>query len=512
MKKLLLFSLLLASVSEAKLLTIIHTNDLHSYFIGYQDGRGGYARVKSKIDELKAESQSKGIDTLILDGGDFGEGTSFFLSNDGSDTIKALEIFGTEASVLGNHDYMQGGNILAQQITKANVKTKIISANLIQTPEMGLQDLIKPYADFEKSGIKIRVIGLSTMEPHFQYAISPGLIDDPIKHAIQQSEQAKKDGRDLVIALTHLGVMFDRMIVQNTKHIDLVVGGHSHTRLDEALYQKNDNKKPVPIVQAASHGLVVGKILIDYKDDGTMQIVEYKLFDIKAPMPEEQQMVNFVEQAKEHRNALFGGRFDDVIGYSDIKLSGYEDGHAVLKKTCWGEHMARIAAQSSKADIGVHMAFFEGMMIPPGPIKLGDLVDNFPHIRRIGDMGWEISSFEISGKNLIKLLKGILAIKNQMGFSFHGLDYNYVRLPENVPYVGGVTYSWALKINGKRIDKNKKYRIAFPNEVAHAVRLSLPDKLQKIFPGLEQSGKFFWTEMENYVKVNSPIKCLTREF
>src|SRR5665647_280020 len=117
MKNLIGLLLIVFSMSSyAKLLHIIHTNDLHSYFTGYADGRGGYARIKAQIDELKNEDKKKNIATLVLDGGDFSEGTSYYLANEGANSLKALDIFQTEISVVGNHDFLLGGKALANQI------------------------------------------------------------------------------------------------------------------------------------------------------------------------------------------------------------------------------------------------------------------------------------------------------------------------------------------------------------------------------------------------------------
>lgn len=492
---------------HAKLLHIIHTNDLHSYFTGYADQRGGYARITSKIEELKQESKNKNIPTLVLDGGDFGDGTSFFLANEGVNSLKALEVMQTEVSVVGNHDFILGGKALANQIRKANVSTQIVSANLVGTPDMGLEGLVKPYADIEKQGMKIRVIGLTTAEPQYQYSMSPGFVNEPILVGNIQAAKAKSEGKDLVIALTHIGSSFDKLLVQSSTDIDLVVGGHDHNRMEEALMIKNRNKKIVPIVQAASHGLVVGSLMIDVKNNHQIEVVEYKLIDIAAPMDEDDYMNQFVHETERDRNQLFESRFDEPIGTSEIKLTGYEDGHPVLQKSCWGENMAKMSADSTGADIGVHLSFFEGVTIDPGVITFGNIVDNFPHVTAHGDPGWEISTFEMSGKNLKMLIRAIAALKSQAGMSFYGIKFKSIGI-DNIPYVGGINYSFNFKVNGKLIDKNKKYTLAIPAEIAHAVKILLPKKVQKIFPALNMSGKFYWKEMENYVKKNSPIKCL----
>lgn len=495
--------------SQAKLLHIIHTNDLHSYFNGYADGRGGYARIKAKIDELKENDRKKGIATLILDGGDFSDGTSFYLTNEGANSLQALDIFQTEVAVVGNHDFLLGGKALANQIRRAGAKTKIVSANLMPTPEMGLTGLIHPYADIVKDGIKIRVIGLTTAEPEFQYSMSPGFVNEPIAVGNIQAGMARIEKQDLIIALTHIGTFFDKLLVQSSTDIDLVIGGHDHKRLEKPMMVKNRNKKLVPVVQAASHGLVVGSLLVDVKENHQVDVVEYKLIDIATPMEEDALMSQFVADTEHDRNELFGGRFDEPIGYSEVKLTGYEDGHPVIENSCWGQNMAKLSAEAAGTDVGIHMAFFEGVTIAPGVITFGNIVDNFPHVSEMGDPGWKIGTIEVNGKALKTIIRAIAATQNQIGMSFYGVKFNSVGL-DNIPYIGGFNWSFNFKVNGKRVVKNQKYTIAMPAEIGNAVRLTLPKKVQAIFPEFKTTDKFYWNEMENYIRKNSPIKCLPR--
>lgn len=500
----------LMSSAWSKQIYIIHINDLHSYFRGYFDGKAGYAKVKVKIDELKADAIKKGFEPLILDGGDFGEGTSFFLSDNGADTIRALELFGVEASVIGNHDHLLGGSVLAKQIKKANVTTKMLSANIVASPQMGLDGLMFPYADFVKNGLKIRVVGLSTNEPHFQYMLFPenGHIDDATEVGNQYADAARADGKDLVIALTHIGVSKDKVLAKSSKNIGVIVGAHSHTKLEKAVMVKNLNGKDVPIVQAWAHGLTVGHLIVDVKEDGSTDLIEYELHDIIAGMPEDPSILNFVEKAEANRNLIFGGRWDESLGTSEIPLTGAIDGHAQITKSCWGRHMARISKEATGADIGVHLAFFEGMEIQPGPIKFGDMVDNFPHVRNFGDPGWEISTFKMKGQLLVPFFKALLALKTQVGFNFDGIKYSFVRIPDEIPKWGGITYAWKFRINGELVEKDKEYVVAFPTEVAYSLKAMVNDEVRKIFPDWKTSGKFYWPEMEKYVRAHSPLRCL----
>lgn len=511
MKNLVVLGLLLASFSShAKLLHIIHTNDLHSYFKGYKDGRGGYAKLKTRIEEMRADSLSKGIEVLQLDAGDFGEGTSFFLSKEGSASVEALGMLGTDISVIGNHDHMLGGKILGEQIRKANVKTKFLSANLVATPEMKLGGVVFPHADIERAGVKIRVIGLSTAEAHFQYPLLPGLILPPVAIGDEKANTARKEGKELIIALTHIGQSKDVELVKKSSEIDLIVGGHSHDRLEEVRYEKNKKGKLVPIVQAGAHGLVVGDLLLDVKDNGSFEIVRYKLHEILPPITEDSQMAEFVQEAADDRNQYFGGRWDEVIGETLIPLSGYKNGIAPSGSSCWGEHMARMSQEATNADLSLHLTQFEGLSLEPGKITFGDMIDNFPHFRNYGDPGWEISTIAVDGKALKIILKGIINLK-QFGINFYGVNYRLFKIPGFIPYIGGYQYAFALRVKGKKIDNKAKYTIAFPSEVGHAIKLTIGEAAKKVMPDQKNTGHYYWEVMENYIKANSPIQCMSQK-
>ena len=508
MKKLIFGLCLVASLSaEAKLLQIIHTNDLHSYFKGYKDGRGGYAKLKVKIDELRARAQSQGIEVLQLDGGDFGEGTSFFMSREGSASIEALGMLGTDIAVIGNHDHMLGGKILSEQIKKANVPTRFISANLVQTPEMNLGNLVTPVADISKAGISIRVIGLSTAEAHFQYPLLPGFILPAVPVGVALADVARKNGKELVIALTHIGQKSDINLAKKSSEIDLIVGGHSHTRLEEVLYVKNKKNKNIPIVQAGSHGLVVGSLLIDLKDDGSLEIVDYKLHEILPPMEEDQKMAHFVTEATHDRNQYFGGRWDEIIGETLIPLSGYKNGMNPTKASCWGEHMAKMSQEASGADLAIHLAQFEGLALEPGQVTFGDMIENFPHFRNYGDPGWEISTIQVSGKALKIILKAVINLQD-LGVNFYGMHYRAFKIPSFIPFIGSKQYAYGLRVNGKKINNKTQYTVAFPSEIGHALKLTLPKAARKHIPELKNTGEYYWHVMEEYLKTNSPIQCL----
>jgi 5'-nucleotidase len=473
--------LFFSQTAQCRLLQIIHTNDLHSHFTGYNDGRGGYARVMAKIKEIRASAREKNIEVLQVDAGDWGEGTAFFHGHEGVDSLKALEMLGAEVATIGNHDHLMGPNALSKMLRAADIKTKFVVANLVTTPEMELDNLLSPSMDLERGGIKIRIIGLTTPESWFQYSMFPGKVSSPYSIGESLAKKAKADGRELVIALSHLGLYADESLAANSSHIDVIIGGHTHTRLSKVDYIKNRAKEYVPIVQASGHTLAIGSLLIDLKDDGEVDVVEYKLHDINDSIKPDSRMQDFVESAITRRNQNFENRWDEVLGESKVSIAGYANAHPVYRTSCWGWHFATAARKITGAAVGIHLSPFEGLAKQPGPVTFGDVVDSFPHVRKFGDPGWEIVTTTIPA---LKLRAAMYWVSRKgYGVTFSGLGYKDI--PE---------------------DDKGVYTVAFPAEVALAIQRSFPAYRQYL-TGLKHTGKYYWPVMMDYVKDNSPLKC-----
>lgn len=498
-----LFILLLSLLSLpafAVKFQLLHTNDLHSYFEGTRNGKGGYARLKALADKLKEKARSQGMKTIFLDGGDFGEGTSFFMANEGVDALGMLDALGIDVAVLGNHDYMQGGFELARQMDKAKLKAKIVSANLRGEWLMGLRGKIPDLVTIDLDGVKVGVFGLSTAEAHYQYPIlNPGMILPPKLLVKPMEVKAKLKKVDFLIALTHIGFAKDQAIVKDSKRIDLVVGGHSHTRLQEPLFQKNKNGKEIPIIQTGANSMALGEMIIDVDPaSGKHQFLSYQLHDVTHDMPSDPQVENLVELAKVHREEYFGRDMEEIIGESLFNLSGSVDGIGKKTSSCWGSHLARMTLDSVKADVGLHVAFFEGEAIPRGPIRYVDMIDNFPHFREFHDGGWEIVTVKLNGFLLKKVFETVAAKPGHLGMNFAGVS---------MPKAREDAKGYQFKINGKKINPLKDYRLAMPSEVIHAVEATVPWLKGILYTGRRYTGVRYWEKLEEYIRANSPMSC-----
>ena len=257
--------------AEQKLIkiSILHTNDVHSHIFpfgpnqGKKSLKGGIARRASLIQKLRAENPN----TLLLDAGDIFQGTPYFNYFGGELEFKLMSMLGYDAATIGNHDFDNGIEGLYAQLP--NAKFNFLSANYDFKNTL-MQGLVSPYKTFEKSGLKIGVFGLGI---ELQGLVSANAYKetkylDPIEMAQDMSRILKtEEACDLVICLSHLGYSYenphkisDLKLAKSTENIDLIIGGHTHTFLNEPTEVINSAGKTVLVNQVGCYGLFLGKV------------------------------------------------------------------------------------------------------------------------------------------------------------------------------------------------------------------------------------------------------------
>lgn len=477
---LLAFIFAFAPVHAARV-QILHTNDLHSYFEGTRAGQGGYARLKTLVDRLKAEGMANGLETLFIDGGDFGEGASFYVADNGAESIRMLGRLGVDVTVIGNHDTMQGGAGLADQIRRAGVKTEILSANLNAELARSLQGLVKPFSVKTVGGKRIVIAGLTTSELHYQYPVlNEGKILNPLSRIGFIETEARKANADVVIALTHIGLKLDKDLVQRSRDIDLVVGGHSHTRLEKEVLVRNRRHQRIPIVQAGAHSMGLGQIILDIPDRGRPTMVSYKLHSITPALPADPIVSASVNHAKNLRQNYFQRDWNEEIGSAEFPLHGHVAGNNPVRASCWGGHIAQVSREATDSDVGIHVSGFTGETIPAGPITFGDLIENYPHFRVFGDRGWTLAKVRLSGA----VINGLSAFMRTHS-SRYGLNLSF----------------------RTRIENTKTYTMAFPGEMSWALEQIAPILKGHINGRVVQTEAALWESLEIYIRARSPLSC-----
>ena len=273
MKKLFLGICLLASflatdAAAQRRLTIIHVNDTHSHLeperSGAFVGRGGAIERAAYRDSVVKADGNRNV--LFLHAGDFSQGTSYFSTLGGDIEIDILNAMEYDCVTLGNHEFDNGVDELARRLS--NLKCHVVCANYDFTG-LKLSEYVRPYVILKKAGMKIGIIGLMpNITKLVAKSVSEKITSFDNAEVVNKWADYLKNGKkcDLVIVLSHIGFTdeeyVDPYLVSQTRNVDLVVGGHSHTYLDEVYYGKNLDGQPVPIVQDGEWGLNVGNMKI----------------------------------------------------------------------------------------------------------------------------------------------------------------------------------------------------------------------------------------------------------
>jgi 5'-nucleotidase len=242
-------------------LVILHTNDTHSQVEPTHNNMGGYARRMGVIEKIRAVEKN----VLLVDAGDFSQGTAYYNFFNGRVEIDALNRMKYDAVTIGNHEFDNGLDTLATILENNTIPLISSNYNFQNTPLAGK---VKPYLVVEKGGLRIGIFGLGVNPAGliFERFYRGMVYSDPIVCADSISKILKDKMKcDLVVCLSHLGVdaekndITDYHIARSSEHIDVIIGGHSH----HILTQHSENNrlgKPVIIAQMGRTGEYLGRI------------------------------------------------------------------------------------------------------------------------------------------------------------------------------------------------------------------------------------------------------------
>lgn len=258
------------STLETKHITILHTNDVHSHIDPFpadhprNANMGGVARRANLIENIRKENPN----VLLLDAGDIFQGTPYFNYYGGELEFKLMSMLNYDLATMGNHDFDNGLEGFYAQLPHA--KFDFVSANYDFKNTM-LDGIVKPYKTFKKGGIKIGVFGLGVE--------LEGLVDkknyketvykSPVETAQEMTRILKTQEKcDLIICLSHIGYDYkndqnrisDLKLAAQTKDIDLIIGGHTHTFLDKPTIVKNLDGIDTLVNQVGCYGINLGRI------------------------------------------------------------------------------------------------------------------------------------------------------------------------------------------------------------------------------------------------------------
>ncbi|MCA6422919.1 MAG: metallophosphatase [Flavobacterium sp.] len=265
--------------ADTKHLTVLHTNDVHSYIDPFpanhpkNPNMGGVARRAALIESIRNENPN----VLLLDAGDIFQGTPYFNYYGGELEFKLMSMMKYDLATIGNHDFDNGIEGLYKQLP--NAEFEFVSANY-DFKNTIMDGYVKPYKILDKNGIKVGIFGLGIK--------LDGLVDkknyrettynNPLEVAQDMSRILKQEHKcDLVICLSHIGYKYkdepdkisDTKLAGLTKNIDLIIGGHTHTFLDKPTVLKNIDGQDVLVNQVGCYGINLGRIDFYFHNDAS---------------------------------------------------------------------------------------------------------------------------------------------------------------------------------------------------------------------------------------------------
>lgn len=457
------------SFAAEKLVTIVHTNDLHSHLQGFppeidyrpfQDGPdktlGGWARVASVLSDVR---QKRANPVLVLDAGDFSMGSLFhMLTREEAFELRLLKAMGYDATTLGNHEFDLKPSGLAAMLraAKANngLPQVVFSSAVFDSSKPELKSLedafaeaqVSPYTVFERGGLKIGIFGLfgkSAME--FSPFAKPLTFSDPLRTAAEMVRILRDDKKvDLVVCLSHGGLhpdpnhSEDEILASRVNGIDVIISGHSHTKLDRPIIVGD-----TIIVQAWCYGGQVGILDLVVADD-KVKLKSYTPVAIDSQIQADAEIQNMIDSFKHRLDHVFLSRFglayDQVIAETrwDLRLAAEEAtlGNLVADSIRWAvnradydpadpQSLVRVAVESNGL---IRDDLIKGAS---GKITVGDLVRSFPMGIGMDDsMGYPLISFYLYGyeiKRAMEILTSVRPLKHNDDYYLQvsGIKFTY---------------------------------------------------------------------------------------
>ncbi|EMH5180840.1 bifunctional UDP-sugar hydrolase/5'-nucleotidase UshA [Serratia marcescens] len=509
-------------------ITILHTNDHHGHFWQNDHGEYGLGAQKTLVDGIRQDVAAQGGSLLLLSGGDINTGVPESDLQDAEPDFRGMNLVGYDAMAIGNHEFDNPLSVLRQQEKWATFP--LLSANIYQKSTG--QRLFKPYALFDKQGIKIAVIGLTTDDT--AKIGNPEYFTDmefrvPAQEAKQVVEQLRKDEKpDVIIAATHMGHYDNGEHGSNapgdvemarslpTGYLDMIVGGHSQ----DPVCMAGDNRKQVDyvpgtpcspdrqngtwIVQAHEWGKYVGRADFEFRN-GELKLVHYQLIPVNLKKKVEKadgtsERVYYTQQIAEDSTMMKlltpfqekgKAQLSVKIGSVNGKLEGDRSKVRFVQT-----NLARVmlAAQRERADADFAVMSGGGVR---DSIESGDIT--YKNVLKVQPFGNTLVHVDMTGSEIEQYLAVVANMKPDSGAYAQFANVSLVADGKGVSEV---------KINGQPLQADKTYRMATLN--FNALGGDGYPKLDGL-PSYVNTGFIDAEVLKQYIEKHSPLDAAAYE-
>ncbi len=478
------------AADSTKQIDVLFTHDTHSHLDsfstivnGKQEKVGGFAKIKTLINEKKKEDP----DTLILDGGDFSMGTLIQTVYDTEAAeLRMLGYLGYDVTTLGNHefDYRSKGlaNMLKAAKSSGETLPEIVVCNVDweSMEKAGLSDGqkqiqsafetygVKDYVMVQKGDVKIAVVGVFGKDALECAPTCELSFKDPIEAVKQTVEEIRKNEEaDMIACVSHSGTWDDEnksedeLLAKAVPDIDLIISGHTHSELPEAIQHGNTY-----IVSCGEYGRNLGSLSMTQNSDGRWDLSSYELIpvseDVEADQETQKQIDALMDKVDTNYLADFGYTRKEVLAENDIEFNSLEEMETKHEELNLGDIMSDAyvyAVENSEyydgdpVDVAVVPSGTVRDTYTKGDITVEDVYNSFSlGIGRDGVAGYPLINAYLTGKELKLVAEVDASVSDFMTTArlyCSGLNFTYN--PHRM-ILNKVTDCYLTRTDGERIE------------------------------------------------------------
>ena len=484
---------------EAKQVDVLFSHDTHSHLNSFStivDGEqkevGGFARIKTLIDEKKQEDP----DTLVLDGGDFSMGTLIqTVYETEAAELRMLGYLGYDVTTLGNHEYDYRSKGLADMLTAAKNSGETVPSLVVcnvdwdSMEKAGLNDGqkqiqsafetygVKDYVMVQKGDVKIAVVGVFGKDALECAPTCELSFKDPVEAVKKTVEEIKKNEEaDMIACISHGGTWEDEsksedeLLAKAVPDLDLIISGHTHSELQKAIRHGNTY-----IVSCGEYGRNLGSLSMTQNSDGRWNLSAYELIpvseDVKADKATQERIDALMDTVDTNYLADFGYTRKEVLAQNDVEFNSLEEMGTEHKELNLGDIMADAyvyAVENSEyydgdpVDVAVVPSGTVRDTYTKGDITVEDVYNSFSlGIGKDGVAGYPLINAYLTGKELKLVAEVDASISDFMTTArlyCSGLNFTYN--PHRM-ILNKVTDCYLTRADGERteIEDDKLYHV-----------------------------------------------------
>lgn len=509
------FLCILQASAGQDVVTILHVNDTHSFLSSTGPRQpdlkgtiGGLARVATYI----AQERMKSDNVLFLHGGDFFVGDMFFNAYFGVPELQILQSLGCDAIAVGNHEFDLNPFTLLSALETAfpgGSGIPLLSANLV------LDDpAVKPLRDYifgstirRMGKVHAGIFGLTTPATNDLSNADPAFLDDRLV-AIADSmvRMLTSRGCNLIICLSHDGILVDRVLAEAVPGIDIIIGGHDHFVLKRPEKIHHPDGQKTWIVQAASFYMYVGEMKVQVHDEN-VRVLDYRLVEMNENIPEDPVVTGTVQYLIDGIEQTYGPVYSAQIGvvtddFDEVAVNLFDAGP---KDTPIGNFVGDVYKSTMGTDVAIQVGGSTAHALYAGPIVPADLFRVVGYgFNTDNGLGFRMATFTMTGASLYSGLEvGVAGLEENFDeFLVQSSGIRYTYNPGNPPF-SRVT---AALVNGEPLDPFASYSIAANELVPMFLDVfGISYENLVVHPGLSEA-QVLW----NYVAAN-PVLTPLRE-